>query len=1064
MHKSVLPVAVAVLSLGLGALSQPPALAQHRASDAAHLTTGHLAEGVVYEADGRPAAGVCVLAVSTVPAAGPTAGPAGLVFAKSAPNGQYSLATRAAGSYVVRYYGCRSGVSIATRTVTIRGTGATPLPAVRFPKRALTGAAGTYGAELAAEGVTVPHRPAFRAAAPSRASRPAAGIYGKVTSPSGHPLKNICVAVIGKSFALGTSTSRNGTYRIPVAPSLTGRYPVEFTSTCDSAPFAAGPWAPQWYKDKFSPAGATKVLLKPGHVVRHIDAVMQPQGVVTGTVTGAGGRRLAGVCAVLTTARGVEVAQASTRTDGRYRLVGLDPGRYRVLLVACEAADYGSEWWPHAKTASGARPIRVRLGQATRGINIRLVQLGTIAGTVRLGNSRGMPLRGICVTAVASSGLPFGFSASTARNGIYAVRGLLPGTYEVFANPGCDNNGNYTNAVYPRLVTAADGVTVHGINISLQTGGEVSGTVTSAETGKPLRGICVSDDIGDSTITKANGTYLLDQLFPERTTVEFSGGCGNKGSYAPQWYPGQDNVAGGQTLTVKAGQDITGIDAAMLPGATISGQVTTPAGHPASGVCVSIVGRLDIYFGFELDDLGIQAITGKSGSYTVANLAADDYAVAFVGGCETGGSHAAQQWYPGQPTDATAGLVSTEAGQAVQGINATVRPGGSVSGKVTAPSGKPAQFACVYALSTKTGLAGGNDTLGFDGQYAISGLAPGRYFVEVENCSLNTNVANQRYRSPVTVRANHGTRNINFALRRGGSITGRITVQGTGKPAGGVCVVASNSDPLGGGSAVTTRTGRYRISSLGTGSYRVAVMTTYGCEPSGQLLTPAGQPRRVHVVLGRPTNGINGLVRPGGAIAGLVTGPGGHAEPGMCVEASAKGGGVVSETTTGRNGRYQVSGLAPGPYDVRLGNPSCSDGPTGLASQWYNDAASRHSASTVTVSGGQVQAGVNAVLGADGTVSGSVTGTASAPLTGICVRAVPVSASGSTLSTTASQGSYTLAGVPPGRYRIEFQSGCGLTGYQTQWWDDAGSAAQATVIQVRSGAVNSNISAALTTG
>jgi hypothetical protein len=1013
---------------------------------ATQLLAERLATGVVYGARGRPASGACVTAT----------GAAGTAFARTSVTGQYSLAMPRIGRYVLRYRACRSGVAVATRNVVITGAAAISVPAVMMP--GATGR-GPYAAELAAAGVIVPRRLAPRTGTLRQASRPG-GIYGKVTGPSGRPLKDICAWIVGKSFAMGTVTAKNGTYGIRAQPSLTGRYPIEFTSSCNLPPFATGPWAPQWYRNKFSQAAATKVLLKPGHVVRHIDAVMQRQGEVTGTVTGAAGRKLAGVCVVLTTGKGVEVAQASTRANGNYRLVGLDPGRYRVLFVGCRAADYGSTWWPSAQKLSGARLIRVRLGRVTRGINARLVQLGTITGTVRLRNKHGVPLRGMCVAAYSPvAALPGGF-ASTARNGTYSIRGLAAGRYQIFVNAGCNNNGNYASASYPRLVSVADGMTVKGIDVYLQPGGIVSGTVTSAATGKPLGGICVADDNGAFGVTAGNGTYQFDQLSAGRATLVFGGGCGNRGSYAPQWYPGQDNQAAAATVMIRAGRDTAGIDAAMLPGATIAGQVTG-GGKPARGVCVTAVNRFEL--GLQLGDLGGDVITGKSGDYSIANLAPDDYAVAYFGGCGIGTGDAAQQWYPGQPTFATAALLSAQAGETVHGINAAVVPGGSISGSVTDSSGNPLQFSCVYAVNSRTGVAGGNDTVGFNGQYTIFGLAAGRYTVEAQNCS-GENLANARYKSLVSVRAGHATRNVDLALPRGGSITGKITIRGTRAPARGVCVVARNADPLGSGFAATGREGRYRIVGLSAGSYRIAVVPVYGCGSGGEFLAPASLPGRVRVTAGRVTSGVNGSVGRGGSLTGMVTGPGGHAEPGMCVEVLTHLGGLASFASTALNGYYMASGLAPGKYDVLLGDPGCSDGPTGLASQWYDGAASRSSATVVTVTADHVRADVNAVLGPDGTITGSVTGPASAPLTGICVSAVPVSRSDSALYTTSSQGTYTLAELPPGRYRVDFRSGCGLSGFRAQWWNASRSETKATVIKVGPGEVVSNISAVMRAG
>jgi hypothetical protein len=147
---------------------------------------------------------------------------------------------------------------------------------------------------------------------------------------------------------------------------------------------------------------------------------------------------------------------------------------------------------------------------------------------------------------------------------------------------------------------------------------------------------------------------------------------------------------------------------------------------------------------------------------------------------------------------------------------------------------------------------------------------------------------------------------------------------------------------------------------------------------------------------------------------------------------------------------------------VLLGDPSCTSGPAGLAEQWYDGAISRAAATTVAVTAGHVHENVNAALGTDGTITGSVTGTANAPLTGICVSAIPTARYLSPVYATSSGGTYTLSGLAPGRYRLEFQSGCGATGWAAQWWKDAGSRKTATVLSVVPGSVLNGINAAMT--
>jgi hypothetical protein len=87
------------------------------------------------------------------------------------------------------------------------------------------------------------------------------------------------------------------------------------------------------------------------------------------------------------------------------------------------------------------------------------------------------------------------------------------------------------------------------------------------------------------------------------------------------------------------------------------------------------------------------------------------------------------------------------------------------------------------------------------------------------------------------------------------------------------------------------------------------------------------------------------------------------------------------------------------------------------------------------------------------------------PLAGICVTAVPDSAnptaSPSVVAVSRTGGGYRVIGLLPGRYTVEFSSGCGATGYQNQWWRDASSAATATPVNVAADHVMSGISATL---
>jgi hypothetical protein len=1032
----------AAAARGLAAVGAPQRLG---------LAAVHLLAGTVRGVSGRGLRGVCVTA----------AGPSGPSFAMTSADGQYQLSVARAGQYTVEYRDCRSpGRFLPVRTAQIATGALTTLQPVVV--RSAT-ASQTLHATLATAGVVVlrPRRSirVRKLNVPMRGQSTGA-MSGRVTDPSGKPLAGICASIVARTWSEGVTTSKKGTYLIRFGSIPPGVYRAEFTSNCAGF-LPTGPWAPEWYRGKFASWTANKVRIKAGKITSGINAVMRPAGQITGTVTGASHRRLKGICVVATTPKGNEVSQALTASNGSYRIPGLDPGGYRVLFVPCPgaASDYAAAWWPNAATASKARPVLVRLGHVTSGINAKLTQLGSISGEVRLVNKSGKPIGGMCVWAYSPTNvfenLPL---TSSQRNGSYLLQGIPPGTYGVGVNPGCTNNGNYTTVRYPPRIKVSDGKTVAGINVYLQLGGIVSGTVTDAATGKPLAGICVGDGNFGGALTRANGRFRMDQIPAGIVIVGFLGGCGNKGSFAPQWFPGVSNQGAAVSLDIVAGKTVANVNAAMLPGATIAGLVTNAAGRKLTGVCVSV--RRPGYISLPYSDLGGNAIT-VNGIYSLANLAAGKYGVVFYSGCQFYPNVASPQWFKSEPSANTADLISVPAGALVSGIDAVVRPGGSITGVVTA-HGQPVLFACVTAVNVRTGLVGDAHDFTSAGGYGIAGLAPGTYSVEAYGCGDDLDAA--RYHGLVTVRPGHTTGHISFVLSSGGGIAGRILVAGTGAPARGVCVSAYGG--LASGFAVTNGRGFYRISGLNTGDYRLSVQTSAPyCGSASANLAPRNLPGKVRVIAGRVTTGVNGVVGRAGSMSGLITETGGAPVPGACVEAVPVSGGVYStyyiQNLTGRLGKFLLTGLAPGRYHVRVGSASCSDGPVNLDTIWYGEASGKPKGTVVTVRAGQVQSGLDAVLRPDGTVTGTVTGPANALVTGICVSAVPVSVYQSTEYAVTSNGSYRLGDLAPGRYRVEFQSGCGLTGLATQWWQGAASSASAMVITVAPGGLVTGIDATM---
>ena len=1051
------------------------------------LARGTLA-GVVLGADGKPLARVCVLA----------SGPAGSAAALTSVTGQYALTGLRAGSYVLAYRPCGAaghyfpqwsgGASRApaARLLAVAGGGTRWLAPVELRTVRLGGAAQGPGGSAQGPGGTAQGpggtaqgpggtsrrlgsaavRPGTHGRVPAVARIRTGGIAGRVTGPSGGPLRGICVTAIGRGFSLGMATSRSGRYNLKFGLPP-GRYPVEFSADgCGTRP---GNWAPQFFRARASLARANKVTVRAGHVTGGISATMHRGAVITGAVSNVSGARLARACVALEHQGEFTAVRASAH--GRYRFSGLAAGRYRVQFVTqgCGSTSrYLPQWWKNAKTRSRAAVIHLRAGQTRNGISAVLILGGQITGTVRLGNAAGRPLAGICVF-VLQGGSSVTSPASTGRSGRYTVAGLRTGRYQVQFSPGCGSNPNVTseNFPHPVLVTAAR-VTA-GINGVLVPGAIITGKVTSTG-GRPLARICVdaftNNDDGEA-LTGADGSYRINQLTAGDYTVSFSN-CGG-GSFAPQFYRGASIFEAATPVAVPASATVTGIDAVMPPGATISGSVTGRDGRKLSGVCVSVstpgVAREPAE-----DVFPVAGAASRHGRYQLRNLAAGQYAVEFSIGCG-GTADLAQQWYTAQPTGRTATLVTATPAAPATGISAVLGPGGAISGTLTSTAGHQLSNVCVTATQLGTG-AGPELNFGGQGAYALAGLAPGRYRVEFSSCIVGGRYANQWFprrdtreaAGSVRVTGGHTTTGVAGVLKVGGSISGKVTERAGGKPVAGACIENFGGPPGSENLALSRRDGSYRLGALSAGSYRLEVQMCDFGGPSLAVPNLASQVlgRTVRVALGQSVTGVGARLAAGGSVSGVVSGgspP--RAQPGVCVSVRpAHGDGPGSFATAGTSGHYLATGLAAGTYQVLFGDSSCQDSPPGLVPQWFRGQPDRATATRITVSAGATTSGISATLAPDGSISGTVTGPGGRASTGTCVVAVPLAGSQPVLAISRG-GRYSLTVTAPGRYKVEFRPGCGAAGFATQWWKGATSRSAARVITVPARAEVTGISARL---
>ncbi len=229
--------------------------------------------------------------------------------------------------------------------------------------------------------------------------------------------------------------------------------------------------------------------------------------------------------------------------------------------------------------------------------------------------------------------------------------------------------GDVPAALRRRLLAPLHAARSATIGSSLASGeGNIEGTVTSSASSEPIGGIDVCAFPVEETAfesegpsfecgrTDGSGEYAM-QLPAGEYDVEFFAPSDGEPNYQPQYYKGVTNPSLATAVHVTSGGDAKEIDAALLPGAAISGTVTSAAtGVPLSDVIVCAED--------ELDEVGNCAASGASGAFKIIGLASGSYEVEFLADPE------AETTYVDQSYPST---VAVTAPETRSGIDAALR-------------------------------------------------------------------------------------------------------------------------------------------------------------------------------------------------------------------------------------------------------------------------------------------------------------------------------------------------------------------------------------------------------
>lgn len=274
-------------------------------------------------------------------------------------------------------------------------------------------------------------------------------------------------------------------------------------------------------------------------------------------------------------------------------------------------------------------------------------ELGKISG--RVTDVDGNPLAELQVAIYGFNLEPccpdwqFMFEVATEQDGRYVISGLQDGTYRVAVYDNIypfthmyeyyDGASNFEGSTD---ILINDGEDVTEINFALEELGKVSGTVTNSD-GNPLSDVPVTLHVLDTdndfwvetetVYTDGDGNYLLSGIATGNVRIRFGPGYFDHVpfEYVTQVYQNARFIDDGTDIPVSAGSTTAGIDAQLVKGSKLSGQVTDAEGNPLPDMEVNLNSfEFAGISGWTSTDV---VVTDQEGKYAFGRMEAGTYRI-----------------------------------------------------------------------------------------------------------------------------------------------------------------------------------------------------------------------------------------------------------------------------------------------------------------------------------------------------------------------------------------------------------------------------------------------------
>jgi Carboxypeptidase regulatory-like domain len=818
------------------------------------------------------------------------------------------------------------------------------------------------------------------------------------------------------------------------------------------------------------PTEGTPLVVREAQITAGIDFALDRLGSIAGSITENGsGDPISDVRVEISLLDGTFVRSAYSQSDGTYLVGGLPAGEY---LVVADSYDHSDELYdgvacpeglPNGCDPMDGTSIAVGLNAAVSGIDFVLQRLGAIAGTVTE-TTTDAPLPGLRIELYQLDGSYVG-SDYTDADGHYLMEYLDSGSYavatdsyygeyvdELYDDIPCPGGYNYgCDGEDPTPVAVMLETTTGGIDFALDRFGDITGTVTDAETGAPISGLevyLVSEDGGSYHYhyTDASGQYRFGGLdsgdYFVKTYDYYSG------VYVDEVYDdipcqlGCDPAEVGTPIAVSLNATTSDIDFELQPLGRFTGTVTDAAtGEPISGIQVAAIDEN----GYTID----YGYTDSSGQYALAGLmdgtyfatARDYYSEVYL----------AELWEDlpcGDGCDPVADgtPIAVSVGETASGIDFTLQIGGVITGTVThTVTGEP-----ISSVEVRIWSQGGSyvkyDYTSSSGQFSVTGLPTGNYFASTDAYYYSEYLdevyddlpcvpgCDPTAGTPIAVVAGATTAGIDFALDRLGVISGTVTSAATGLPLYDAYVSIYDAA----GAYVTGEyiySGAFQVGGLLPGTYFAVanayeyaseiyddILCPYGCDPT------VGTP--ITVALNQTVAGIDFALQDRGAISATVVDvASGEPIASIRVELWNSGGSYYTSQYTGVTGVAFFDNLQPGVYYASTGYSS------GYLDELYDDIPCLWGASSgcdptkgtaIVVVPATTREIDFALLYFDTGITGTVTDAAGAAIVGASVDAWDEAGNLVDSTQTLFTGEYFLR-LDPGTYHVSTDNGQGYT-------------------------------------